>query len=93
MYEHAPNLSWLILHRPAVSIEALAMLPEEEFLAGLNPAEQQRASDPHERVLMRLEQERLLRIDAVRTLHPGSLQDLTHVMSQLYRVILTVRPP
>ena len=59
-----------MLHRPAVSIEALAMLPEAEFLAGLNPAEQQRASDPHERVLMRLEQERLLRIDAVGTSPP-----------------------
>ena len=52
-----------------MSIEELALVAEDAFRAGLSPAEQQRASDPHECMLMRLEQERLLRIDAVSSDH------------------------
>ena len=52
--------------RPSVSAEELALRPEADFLAGLSPADQQRAAaDPHECMLMRLENERQLRLEAV----------------------------
>ena len=54
-------------HRSSVTDEALALKPEAEFLAGLSAADRQQATaDAHKCMLMRLDNERQLRQEAVR---------------------------
>lgn len=56
-----------LLHRSSISDDALDLEPEATFLAGLSASDRQHAQqDAHRCMLMRLERERLMRLEAVR---------------------------